>query len=83
MGGMHDQLISAIEDWNPVLQGTVDRQTPLITSGRLDSLGLLRLLMWIEQRIGRSIDVSEIDMVEAWDDVDGIVRFVERERRRR
>jgi len=83
MGEMHDQLISAIEDWNPVLQGAVDRQTPLITSARLDSLGLFRLLMWIEQRIGRSIDVSAIDMVGTWNDVDAIVRFVERERGRR
>lgn len=80
MGAIHDQLIAAIEDWSPALQGTVGRQTPLITSARLDSLGLLRLLMWIEQHVGRSIDVSAIDIVEAWNDVDSIVRFVQSER---
>jgi len=80
---MHDELIAAIEDWAPVLQGAVDRQTPLITSGRIDSLGLLRLLMWIEQMLGHPIDVTAIEMAKEWDCVDAIVGFVVRERDRR
>jgi len=80
---MHDELIAAIEDWNPALQGTVDRQTPLITSACLDSLGLFRLLMWIEQKIGRPIIVSAVDMGKEWNNVDTIIGFVDRERGRR
>ncbi len=80
---MHDELIAAIEDWAPVLQGAVDRQTSLITSGRIDSLGLLRLLMWIEQKVGRPINVAAIEMAREWDSVDAIVGFVDRERERR
>jgi acyl carrier protein len=80
---MHDELIAAIADWNPALQGSIDLRTPLITSARLDSLGLLRLIMWIEQKIGRPMAVSAVDMVKEWDNVDAIVSFVERERERR
>jgi acyl carrier protein len=80
---MHDELIAAIEDWTPVLQGAVDRQTPLITSGCIDSLGLLRLLTWIEQKVGRPIDVAAIEIAREWDSVDGIIEFVVHERDRR
>jgi acyl carrier protein len=80
---MHDELISAIEDWMPVLQGAVDRQTPLITSGCIDSLGLFRLVMWIERKIGRPIDVASIEMAREFDNIDAIVGFVVRERDRR
>jgi acyl carrier protein len=79
---MHEELIAAIEDWAPSLQGAVNRQTSLITSGRLDSLGLLRLLMWIERKVGRPIDVAAIEMAREWDCVDAIVGFVVRERGR-
>lgn len=80
---MHAELKRAIEDWVPALQGEVDRQTPLITSGRIDSLGLFRLVMWIEGKVGRPIDVAGIEMAKELDNIDAIVRFVVRERDRR
>jgi acyl carrier protein len=80
---MHDELIEAIEDWVPLLQGELDRQTPLITSGRIDSLGLFRLVMWIERKVGHPIDVAGIEMAKQLDSVDAIVGFVVRERDRR
>ena len=79
---MRDELISAIEDWVPALHGQLDRQTPLITSGRIDSLGLVRLVMWIERKVGRPIDVAGIEMAKELDSVDAIVGFVARERDR-
>jgi hypothetical protein len=33
--------------------------------------------MWIEARVGASIDVTAIDMSREWNDVDSIVRFVQ------
>ena len=80
---MHDELIRAIEDWVPVLQGKVGRQTPLITSGRIDSLSLFRLVMWIEAQVGRPIDIAGIEMAKELDNIDAIVGFVVRERDRR
>jgi acyl carrier protein len=80
---MHEELIAVIEDWSPSLQGTVDRRTPLLTSARLDSLGLFRLLLWIEQKVGHPINASTVDIVHEWDNVDAIVGFIEREAARR
>jgi acyl carrier protein len=80
---LHDALIRAIGEWNPALDGSVKRETPLLSSGRLDSMGLFQLVMWIEQQAGRAIDATTVDMAAQWDTVDAIVAFVERERGRR
>jgi acyl carrier protein len=44
-------------------------------------MGLFQLLVWIEQKTGRAIDATAIDMVAQWDTVNAVVAFVERERR--
>jgi acyl carrier protein len=76
----HDELIAALGTWSPNL-ADIARDTPLLTSGRLDSVALFQLLLWIEGRIGRPIDVTSIDMPARWDTVDMIVAFVEEEKR--
>jgi len=76
----HDELIAAFATWNPNLARDVTRDTPLLSSGRLDSVALFQLLLWIEGRIGRPIDVTAIDMPSQWDTVDMIIAFVEREK---
>jgi len=77
---MHEELIAAIGEWLPVMHGAVDRETPLISPGHIDSMALLRLLMWIELKAGRSIDVTAIEIAREWDSVDSIVSFIERVR---
>jgi acyl carrier protein len=77
---LHDELMAAFATWNADLAGAVARDTPLLSSGRLDSVALFQLVLWIEHRLGRPIDVTLIDMKAEWDTVDAIVAFVERER---
>lgn len=77
---LHDELLAAFATWGPGLAQGVARDTPLLTSGRLDSAALFQLLLWIEGRIGRPIDVTAVDMPGQWDTVDMIVAFVEREK---
>ena len=77
---LHDDLIAAIAEWNPRLAGEIDCKTQLITTARLDSLGLVRLMMWIEERIGRPVDVTAVDLGRDWNDVDSIARFVQQRR---
>lgn len=77
---LHDELITAFATWSPNLSQGVARDTPLLTSGRLDSVALFQLLLWIEGRVGRPIDVTTIDMPARWNTVDMIVAFVEQER---
>ena len=78
---LHDELIAAFATWSPNLSPGIARETPLLTSGRLDSVALFQLLLWIEGQVGRPIDVTTIDMPAQWDTVDMIVAFVEREKR--
>jgi acyl carrier protein len=77
---LRDELITAIGQWTQGLDTTVEPHTPLITSARLDSLQLFNLLTWIEERVGRPIDVTAIDITVEWDTVDAVVAFVKRER---
>lgn len=78
---LHEELMAAFATWSPALAQDVARDTPLLTSGRLDSLALFQLLLWIEGKIGRPIDVTAIDMPAQWNTVDMIVAYVEREKR--
>ena len=81
MSSAHQELIAAISSWSVAAGDGLRRDTPLITTGRLDSGVLFQLLFWIEDRIARPIDVTAVDMRAEWDTVDAIVAWIERERR--
>ena len=80
---LRDELIASIAEWDSSLNGSVEPDTPLITSTRLDSLQLVRLMLWIEEKAGRPVDVTVVDIATEWDTVDAIVAFVERARHQR
>ena len=77
---LRDELLAAISEWNHTLDGTVEPDTPLLTSALLDSLQLVSLLLWIEEKAGRPIDATTVDLAIEWNTVDAIVAFVERTR---
>ena len=77
---LRDELIAAIAEWDQGLAGSIKPDTPLITSVRLDSLQLVRLVIWIEEKAGRPIDATVVDLAAEWNTVDAIVAFVERAR---
>lgn len=54
-------------------------ETPLRTSGVLDSLATLSLISFIEQEYGIEIEAHETD-VDNFDRIDDIVAFIERKR---
>lgn len=62
----------------------LDRQskeaTPLISSGKLDSQGLFNLVLFIENEIGRQIDVLVFNLAEEWNTINDIVNFIVRQR---
>jgi acyl carrier protein len=51
--------------------------TPLRTSGILDSVGTLRLVSYVEEHFGIEVEAHEAG-VENFDTIDGIVAFVKR-----
>ena len=58
-------------------------EEPLISSGRLDSLALFNLAVWIEQEIGEPVAISDVVLPEGWDSVSRILHFIEERRPRR
>ena len=54
--------------------------SPLISTSRLDSLALFKLVLWIEEQTGAPIDLTTVDLASEWNTIDDIVRFVEARR---
>ena len=75
---IRDKLIVQIESWNVEMPERWDVGASLISSGILDSLGLFRLILWIEEQIGSSLDPTKIDLARELDTIADIVRFVEK-----
>ena len=75
MGSLRDDLLAFLTDQGVEL-GLADDAEPLIESGRLDSLGLFNLVLWIEERTGMPIDPTAFDVAREWASVRDIVAFV-------
>ncbi len=53
--------------------------TPLRTSGLVDSMGMLRIVSFLEEKYGIEVDAYEAS-VENFDRIDDIAAFVQRKR---
>jgi acyl carrier protein len=62
----------------PEVDGDLDDDTPLITSGLVESTTLLEVALWIEDHIGREIDLSAFNLATEWDSMRTILDFVDR-----
>ena len=66
-------------DTGRVTQASLDAGSPLITSGLIDSVTLFNLALWIEEAIGRPVNLAYIDLPGDWDSVDLILGFIEQQ----
>lgn len=55
---------------------TVTADTDLVTSGMVDSLGVMRIVDWIEQRLAIRIDPGDV-VIEHFESVGKIVEYLE------
>ncbi len=55
----------------------VDGDTPLLSSGLVDSLRLFALLEWIEAQLGERIDVLTLDLPADWETPRAVAAFVD------
>lgn len=76
--GWRDDLLALLDSWDLELSEPLKDDTSLIKSGIFDSLALWNLLLWVEEQIGRPVDPTSIDLVEEWDTVADVIRFLER-----
>ena len=73
---LRDELFGLIESWRNDLAPEIDEHTSLVASGVIDSLSLLNLFLWIEGKIGHSIDPMEVNVARELDCVANILQFI-------
>lgn len=75
---LREQLTSMISNGDDAPE--VNDDSPLISTSRLDSLALFKLVLWIEEQTGAPIDLTTVDLASEWNTIDGIIRFIETRR---
>lgn len=72
------ELLAALEQAGVDLPADFDDQTPLISSGLLDSTALFELALWVEDHVAPGLDLAAFDLNEEWDTVAKLLAFIER-----
>jgi len=75
---LREELIHAIGECGVELPSDFHDESSLIRSGLLDSTGLLKLVLWVEERIGAELDLTAVDLPGEWETVRKLVSFIER-----
>ena len=75
---LRDRLASFVKDLDMELDGELNEDTPLITSGLFDSTALLELASWIEKQVNKPVDPAQFNLVEEWNTISNIVNFIEK-----
>jgi acyl carrier protein len=73
------RLARFLLDTGRITQANLDANSALITSGLIDSVTLFNLALWIEEVIGKPVDLSRIALPEDWDTLDAILGYIERQ----
>ncbi len=71
-------LLAALDQWGVGTPETLSSDTSLLQSGLLDSVALFELSLWVEAQVGHPVDPAAVDLLQEWDTVGSIVRFIER-----
>jgi acyl carrier protein len=80
---LRDDLRRFLVEQGVDLSDDADDRVPLFGEGRLDSLALFNLVIWVEERTGSPLDPTSFDLASEWSSVGGILAFLaERERLR-
>ena len=77
---LRQRLVETIKKSNLELNIDLKDDTSLIKSGLFDSLALFNLAAWIEQEIGRHVDLTTFDLPKEWDTIADIINFIEKHR---
>ena len=73
-----EELRALIVNGTPGLDRNLSEGASLIASGLLESTTLVSVALWVENRVGREMDLGAFDLVTEWDSLRAIVDFVER-----
>lgn len=79
---LREQLLKLLRNGGDTdLPSDLGDDTPLISEGLLDSLGLFNLAVWIETQTNTPLDLTSIDPSSEWDTIADILAFVEKHRK--
>jgi acyl carrier protein len=76
-GALRQRLMRFLIDSGRVTQRDLDANSSLITSELIDSVTLFELAIWVEEEIGRPLDLTQLALPDGWDTVDRIIAFIE------
>ena len=75
---LRDELIATLKHLDLWAGPDFDDHASLIKSGMLDSLALLKLALWIEEKIDDKLDPATFELAKEWDSIAKILDFIER-----
>jgi acyl carrier protein len=75
---LRDELRRLILEFAPERAVALADDTPLITSGLVESLTLLNVALWVETKVGSEVEITSFDLAAEWDSVSDILAFIER-----
>jgi acyl carrier protein len=78
---LREQLLNLLRDGNMDLPSDLRDDTPLISEGLVDSVGLFNLAFWIETQTDTPIDLTSIDLSSEWDTIADILAFIGKHRK--
>lgn len=76
MQSLRDKLIAVLEASDVDRDGELREDSSLIKSGKLDSLGLFNLALFIESEVGHKVDITAFDLATEWNTVNDILNFI-------
>ena len=71
-----DFIDTKIKDSGKSIPENYDDNTPLITSGLLESLQILELALLVEEEVGSPLKLTISDFTLEWDTINGILNYV-------
>jgi len=80
-GRLREQLRALIGALARPDEEAIDDDTPLISSGRVESITLLNVALWVEEQTDAAVEITSSALAADWDSVARILDFVEKHRR--
>lgn len=77
---LREQLVDLLREGNMDLPPDLRDDTRLISTGLMDSLGLFRVALWIEEKKDAPVDLTAVDPSAEWDTISDILNFIGNQR---
>lgn len=75
-----EELRQLLLEFAPGQDAVLADDTPLLTSGLIESVTLLNVALWVETQVGAEVELTAFDLAAEWDSMSGILAFVEKHR---